>query len=254
MTEIRRFSHATTNARVFALVTAGDLSRQQVLDVGAGEGYFSQQLGEYLKRSGITPATVLRACDLFPDAFLYPDVPCDRIDAAGRLPYDDGAFDTVCAVEVVEHLQDQFHFARELHRVTRAGGRAILTTPNLLNINSRVRFLANGFWLLFDPLPLSTHNPVHLAGHIHPVTAYYLAYTLFRAGFRDVRIHYDRHKRSAVAWCVVLAPILVLGRVALRTRLRRKDATVLTENAALLRQLNSWGLLTSRSIVIEALK
>jgi hypothetical protein len=157
-------------------------------------------------------------------------------------------------VEVVEHLEDQFHFARELHRVTRPGGRAIVTTPNLLNLNSRLRFLANGFWLLFDPLSLSSRDPVHTAGHIHPVTAYYLAYLFYRAGFRDVRLHTDRHKRSAMCWAVLLAPLWLAGRWRLAARLRRRQAAVLAENAAVLRAVNGWALLTGRSVVLEACK
>jgi SAM-dependent methyltransferase len=254
MSDIRRLSHASTNDTVLALVTSGDLRGRRVLDVGAGEGYFSQLLGEHLKAGGLQPAAVLRACDLFPAMFRYPDVPCDAIDAAGRLPYDDARFDIVCAVEVVEHLQDQFHFARELYRVTRPGGRTLITTPNLLNVNSRLRYLTSGFWLLFDPLSLSSHDPVHTAGHIHPVTFYYLAYLFRRAGFRDVRLHVDRRKRSAAALAVLLAPLFWWGRWRLAARLRRKQPAVYAENAALLAAQNSWALLTSRSVVLEATK
>jgi len=254
MTDICPFSHTSTNDRVFALVSRAGLDGKRVLDVGAGEGYFSRLVGEHLKARGIAPATVLRACDLYPHMFKYSDVPCDAIDAAGTLPYPGGSFDAVCAVEVIEHLEDQFHFVRELFRVTKSGGRAIVTTPNLLNVNSRLRYLANGFWLLFDPLSLSSHDPVHTGGHIHPVTFYYLAYIFYRAGFRAVQVHFDRHKASAIAWSALLAPVFLLGRVALYARLRRKLPAVHAENAALLRLQNGWGMLTSRSIVIEGVK
>lgn len=254
MNEIRHLSHATTNDTVFRLVAAGGFEGARILDVGAGEGYFSQLVGEYLKERGVAPATVLRACDLFPAMFHYPDVPCDAFDAAGTLPYPAGAFDAVCAVEVIEHLEDQFHFVRELYRIVKPGGRAIVTTPNLLNINSRLRYLATGFWLLFDPLSLTSTNPVHTTGHIHPITFYYLAYIFHRAGFRTVRVHFDRHKRSAIAWTVLLSPLLLLGRVGFAARVRRKGPDVYAENAALLAAQNGWGMLTSRSIVIEGVK
>ena len=254
MDEIRRLSHASTNEKVYALIARDGLEGRRVLDVGAGEGYFSRLVGERLKARGIAPATVLRACDLYPAMFKYGDVPCDGIDAACALPYADGSFDAACAVEVLELLEDQFHFARELYRVTKPGGHAIVSTPNLLNVNSRLRYLASGFWLLFDPLSLSSRDPVHTAGHIHPVTAYYLTYLFHRAGFAEVRIHFDRHKRSAVAWCVLLAPVLLWGRWRLGARLARKNPAVFSENAGLIATLNGWGMLTSRSVVVEAVK
>lgn len=254
MTEIRRLSHASTNDTVFRLLADRGFDGARILDVGAGEGYFSRLVGEHLKQRGVSPASVLRACDLYPAMFRYPDVPCDGIDAAGRLPYPDGTFSAACAVEVVEHLEDQFHFVRELYRVVRPGGRVIVTTPNLLNVNSRLRYLANGFWLLFDPLSLRSTDPVHTAGHIHPISFYYLAYIFHRAGFRTVRVHFDRRKRSALAWTVLLAPLLLLGRLGLAARLKRKRPAVYAENAPLLAAQNGWGMLTSRSIVIEGVK
>jgi SAM-dependent methyltransferase len=179
--EIRPISHLSTNQKVFSLVAPVVARGGRVLDVGAGEGYFSKSVGEYATAHGISPAAALRACDLFPELFRYQGIRCDPIGADGRLPYDDGGFDLVCSLEVVEHLEDQFRFARELFRVTKPGGRAIVSTPNVLNVNSRYRFLHSGFGVLFDPLPLSSSDPVHTSGHIHPIAFYYVAYLFRRA-------------------------------------------------------------------------
>jgi SAM-dependent methyltransferase len=46
------------------------------------------------------------------------------------LPYDDGAFDRVVAVDVHEHLRDVTLLNREIARVLASGGLAIVTTPN----------------------------------------------------------------------------------------------------------------------------
>ncbi|MDP3910542.1 MAG: methyltransferase domain-containing protein [Gemmatimonadales bacterium] len=254
-TEIRALSHRSTNDQVFALVTGDDLLGRRVLDVGAGEGYFSERLGQHIRaRYGIPPGDVLRACDRFPALFRYPDVPCDPIDATGVLPYRDGSFDTVVAVEVVEHVEDHFRFIRELHRVVAPGGRVLVTTPNLLNVNSRLRYLHSGFWLLFDPLPLGSEDIIHTAGHINPITFYYLGYTFHRAGFSAVRLHFDRHKRSAALLAALAAPFILLGNALFRWRLRRRAPERYRENAELLRGNNSWGMLTSRSVIVEGIK
>ena len=134
------------------------------------------------------------------------------------------------------------------------GGRALVTTPNLLNINSRIRYLHSGFWLLFDPLPLRSHNPVHTAGHIGPITFYYLAYLFYRAGFATVNVHFDRRKRSAVVWTILLLPVLLLGHSGFRMRLARKVPETYRENGFLIDRINSWDMLTSRSIVLEGVK
>lgn len=253
--QVHHFSHQSTNDKVFALVTGEDLVRRRILDVGAGEGYFCQQLGEHVRaRYGIAPADVLRACDRFPDQFRVPDVPCDPIDERGALPYDAASFDTAVAIEVVEHVEDQFSFIRELYRVTKPGGRVLITTPNLLNVNSRLRYLHSGFWLLFDPLPLTTQQIVHLEGHIHPITYYYLAYLFRRAGFSRVRVHFDRRKRSAVFLAALVAPFVVVGNALFRWRLRRKAPARYRENRELLQDTNSWDMLTSRSVIVEGLK
>jgi SAM-dependent methyltransferase len=254
MEGLHAFSHRRTNAKLLALVLADVLAGRRLVDVGAGEGLFTSWVGERLKAQGVVPATVLRACDLFPDQFRYPDVPCDPVDVGMRLPYPDAAFDVACSIEVVEHLEDQFHFIRELHRILRPGGRAFVTTPNLLNINSRLRFLRAGFWLLYDPLPLTTREPVHLSGHIHPITFYYLAYLFHRAGFSAVRLHFDRFKKSATALSILLAPVLVLGRLGFAWRLRRKQPAVYRENRHLVSPLNGWQMLRARTVIVEGVK
>src|SRR6185369_14438344 len=218
------YSHAMTNEKVLELLARDDLSRRKLVDIGAGEGYFCKMMGDYLKgKYAVSPAGVLSACDLFPETFKYPEIGCDRIDANGRLPYGDNSFDAVSCIEVVEHIEDQFRLVRELFRITKPGGRVIMTTPNLLNINSRIRFFYSGFGLLYNPLPLHSKDPVHLGGHIHPVTFYYVAYIFYRAGFTTVNTHFDRKKRSAMAWSFLFYGPLIAAYAGYRLALRAKD-------------------------------
>ena len=48
---------------------------------------------------------------------------------AERLPYEDGAFDLVTGLDVVEHLDDDLAGLKEMHRVLRRDGRALLFVP-----------------------------------------------------------------------------------------------------------------------------
>ena len=49
---------------------------------------------------------------------------------AGALPYPDNRFDTVVTIDCQEHLDDPLPFTREVARVLKPGGRAVLTVPN----------------------------------------------------------------------------------------------------------------------------
>jgi len=252
--EIRPISHTSTNDKVFALVLPHLRAGARIVDVGAGEGYFSKMVGDRAAALGLTPDGVLSACDLFPEFFRYGGVRCDPINADGTLPYPDASFDVACSLEVVEHIKDQFAFARELCRIVKPAGIAIVSTPNVLNLNSRVRYLHSGFTVLFDPLLMSSDDPRHTAGHINPVPYWYLAYQLRRAGFRSVAAHYDRFKTSARLLLAVWGPFVGVAHLLFRRRLAAKKPDVVAENADLLRETNSVAMLTSRSVIAVATK
>ena len=253
--EIRPISHRSTNDKVLELVLPLIKPGIRLADIGAGEGFFSQLLGEHIRtRLGLQPRDVITASDIFPEYFRYPAVQCEKISSDGRLPYDDASIDIACSLEVVEHVEDQFAFARELHRILKPGGLAIISTPNVLNVNSRWRYLHSGFAVLFDPLLLSSADPVHTSGHIDPVSYYYLAYQLRRAGFASTSVEYDRFKISARFLLLLCGPVIWIGNQLFRRRLNARKKDVASENASILRDLWSWRMLTSRSVIAIARK
>jgi ubiquinone/menaquinone biosynthesis C-methylase UbiE len=254
VTGIRPLSHRSTNRKAFQLAAARLSRGARAVDIGAGEGYFTMLLGGHVRETlGAAPADLLSACDVSPELFRYSDVVCDSIDN-GRLPYDDAQFDIACSLEVIEHVQDQFAFCREIFRILKPGGCAILSTPNVLNMNSRLRYLHSGFATLFDPLSFRSRDAVHTSGHIHPVTWYYLTYQLRQAGFASVDPHFDRRKTSAMLQTLVLFPVVALANALFRMRLRRRRPEVAAENRAVLRDLNGLRMLTSRSVIAVAVK
>src|SRR5438128_1471300 len=102
-----------------------------IADVGTGQGALAVELA----RLGFD----VYACDADVNAFRAGGV--ERIgfaaaDLNGRFPYPDERFDVVCAVEIIEHLENPRHFLRECQRTLKRGGLMVVTTPNILNVAS----------------------------------------------------------------------------------------------------------------------
>lgn len=73
-------------------------------------------------------------------------IPIDySVDLLKRLPYDDASFDIVLLVEVIEHLENHRAAIGELARILKPGGRLIMTTPNIMRLNSRLHFFLSGY-------------------------------------------------------------------------------------------------------------
>jgi SAM-dependent methyltransferase len=68
------------------------------------------------------------------------------VDLEDNLPFRSAAFDLVLLLEVIEHLADIPHAFREIARTLKPDGVAIVSTPNRLNISSRIHYLLSGFY------------------------------------------------------------------------------------------------------------
>jgi len=218
------------------------------LDIGSGRGTLITRVKSKLKVESA-------ACD-YTDTLMQ--VPGQKVDIANlnheRLPYEDATFDVVTATEVIEHLEDFRQVVREIHRVLKPGGVCILSTPNILNLNSRLRFLTFGFWNLFGPLPVKHSALYSTGGHINPVSWFYVAHALLDAGFPEVTPHIDRRQRSAMPKLVLLYPFIKLfGAWAMRKeRLRYK--TLDEANEPLVTAMSSVDMLLGRTIITKSVK
>lgn len=218
------------------------------LDVGSGRGQLIKQMQE---RFGVTSS----ACD-YTDTLMQ--LPGQKVDVANLnhegLPYPDKSFDIVTATEVIEHLEHYRETVREFYRVLKPGGVCILSTPNILNIKSRLRFLTCGFWNLFGPLPVKNSNLYTTGGHINPVSSFYIGHTMMDAGFEEVSFSVDKYQRSSIPALVVFyLPIKIFGQLA-RNKEVTKYKTIDIHNAPLVDAMNRTDVLLGRTIIACASK
>lgn len=182
----------------------------RVLDVGAGEGYFSQLAAERGYR--------VEACDFDERLFRVPGVVFHRADLNESIPVPDESFDCVVSIEVLEHVENHTRFMRELLRVTRKGGIVVVTTPNVLSIPSRWHF----FWYGYTdcaPCPLDPARQDYLMQHINPISLPEILFLLERFGGELVALHTNRIRKSARLPMLLIYPLLAL---ALRVKLLRR--------------------------------
>ena len=218
------------------------------LDIGSGNGSLIRLFQD---RFG----TRARACDYTDELMKLPGQKVDIANLNDQpLPYSAGSFDIVTATEVIEHLADFRRVVREIHRVLRPGGICILSTPNNLNLNSRLRFMCFGFWNLFGPLPVKHSKLYSTGGHINPCSWFYIAHALLDAGMTEVAPSVDKYQRSAIPKLILLWPYIHLFGVRALSRERNHYKTLDGANEPLVQAMNSTPLLLGRTIIACAVK
>lgn len=154
----------------------------RVLDIGCGTGFNLEEL----RARGVGRAVGL---DIATDALVYCRERGLRALVRGdgsRLPFADGSFDVITALDLIEHLDDDEGALREMLRVLAPGGHVVIFTPAF-------RFL----WSLQDVV----------SHHFRRYTSSELRDKLRAAGLEVSKISYAN---------TLLFPLVYAGRLALR--------------------------------------
>jgi len=99
-----------------------------VLEVGCGEGR-----GVELILSEADSFTGIDKIQNVVDALKtkFPEGDFRQMMIPPFVGLDDNSFDVVISFQVIEHIKDDFNYLKEIHRVLRPGGKALITTPNI---------------------------------------------------------------------------------------------------------------------------
>uniref|UniRef100_UPI00255B0B66 class I SAM-dependent methyltransferase n=1 Tax=Pseudodesulfovibrio pelocollis TaxID=3051432 RepID=UPI00255B0B66 len=171
MKTAKDFNFGFTRTKIFEMVTALCPVGSKVLEYSCGDGRLCAGLQEVGYEVTGTNYSVYGNTD---NAVKI----VNGVDLTKKTPFDDESVDCVIISETIQNIPDHVAVYKEVERVLKKGGLFILTTPNIMNIKSRIHFFLTGFFKVkwnfigFD-VPIESsfgyHNhPVHL-----PVELYY---------------------------------------------------------------------------------
>lgn len=184
-------AYADTHSVALDLIAGAPPCR--VVDLGAGRG----NLSEALVARGHDVVAVERYVDQF-----TAKVPLIDADLNKTWPLADASFDIAMAVEILEHLENPRWFFREIARVLKPRGVAVVSTPNITSVLSRLLFVAAGQWDLFFNHPWRLRDPYseHVQGHITPLPAWLLSHHARDAGLEVEAFGFSRAWLPGVPW------------------------------------------------------
>jgi len=197
---IRPLARNGVHEKVLAYLA--DKPRGHILDVPTGQGALAKKLYEAGYR--------VSCCDIETGQFLAKGLTVKHGDLNGRLPYGDEEFDYVCFLEAIEHTENPYNAVREVARVLKRGGTLVMSTPNYLNIERRMKFLITGFFTK----PVSKEKFLGACKgktyglHLSPLGYTLIRFALESAGLKIVHLTYDQKKPKIV----FLKPLILLIR------------------------------------------
>jgi SAM-dependent methyltransferase len=165
------------------------------------------------------------------------------------LPFRDDSFDLVILLEVIEHLADIPHALREIARVLRSDGVAIVTTPNRLNVSSRIHYLLSGYYK-GRRAPLPYRYKVEDGRNWHVMGLNDLHWIAWGEGLRMDAVGRSRRKPRARILAPILYPFIAGFSWLLYVR-GVKDPAQRQINRDLFRFMTSASLLMDENIVMR---
>lgn len=219
------------------------------------------RMTEMMEEAGID----VTAADLFPEISVWKPEEVVRADMNETLPFRDDSFDTIVCQEGIEHIEDVASFIRECSRILREGGTLLVTTPNYMDLSSRLSYLLIGVKSFHGDFPneeatLWGHSDGrHYHGHAFTIPFFQIRYLMRICQFDDIELNSlgDSSTSRWLSWVLrpFMGPMLrfTLWRRRRRESRRNLGRTTSDQLAAELRRFAlSRELLRAKRICVSA--
>ena len=168
------------------------------LEIGAGDGSLAYTIinnYDFLVLLEISKHRFDGLTELFKE---ISKVECSALDIEqeGLSKYPDNYFDTVCMIDVIEHMIEPIFVLNEIFRVMRPEGSLIINTPNIAKWTRRIKLLAGYFpstaslregLVHYDK---KTPTDIFDEGHLHYFTFRSITrFAIERSGFSSAEWH-----------------------------------------------------------------
>ncbi len=178
MKELKEYTAGGVHEKILNCLEG--LPKGTVLDVPSGQGSLSRSLESlgFQVFSG----------DIERENILYRNGRCVQLDLNHFLPFKYGTFDCIVCIEGIEHIENPHHLIREFGRLVKKGGYLVISTPNVMTLKSRLRFLFYSyldFFKYYGPLPPEQKHRIkeHKHQHLNPLFYAELKFILEKHGF-----------------------------------------------------------------------
>lgn len=195
-----------------------DRSGMKVFDGGVGSGRSTRLLQELGMKVTATTIAAERPVEIPEDAQALT-----RFDLNTTWPIEDDSFNGVLLKDVLEHLENPAHIVREVVRILRPGGVVVISTPNMLNASSRIRFAVTGFYE-GRKRPISYAKSTGDAGNVYIPPLTLLHYLLAQSGMQiEKMVLGPPFIWNSLFFAVVLYPFFWMGTTLSTSRVRRQS-------------------------------
>lgn len=175
---LKRIWH-TLKVQTFKKLTS-KLNPKSILDVGCASGRMANEVSKIFPRSQITAVDVYKSAIDYGKR-TYPHIKFKRADAH-RLPFGNNTFDLVICYEVIEHLTDPARALKEIKRVIKKNGIALVVMDSGSTLFRIV-------WWISE----NTVSRVWRGAHLHPYKHTELERVIKSAGLKITKKYFSHY-------------------------------------------------------------